>query len=216
MPSKNYNGNNPLGRKRIKTNGLNTNGALARLETELGRLQPSLSLQTGSQQLPNGRVQVPRKARRGGGTTEPCILGYVSIDAENSDEEGTKYKINAGFLSGGGSTETIEPDDIAATINDYVYISVAWTASTVNGVLQAGGTMGEVTTAQGSTVPDDTIPTASTPEGTANIVLGRWLTNGAEEPLPVWTNQGCGSIQMYFCPGNGFFYGRANEVQTFL
>ena len=67
MPSKNYNGNNPLGRKRIKSNGLDTNGALARVETEIGRLQPALSLQTGSLQLPNGRVQIPKRARRGGG-----------------------------------------------------------------------------------------------------------------------------------------------------
>ena len=67
MPSKNYNGNNPLGRARIKSNGLDASGAFARVETQIGRLQPSISLQTGSLQLPNGRVQVPRRARRGGG-----------------------------------------------------------------------------------------------------------------------------------------------------
>ena len=213
MPSKNYNGNNPLGRKRIKTNGLNTNGALARLETELGRLQPSLSLQTGSQQLPNGRVQVPRKARRGGGTTEPCILGYVSIDAENSDEEGTKYKINAGFLSGGGGTELVEPDDLTATIGVFVWLSVAWTCYAIDGVQQAGGTLGAVTVAQGASIPTDTVPTAGG-SATAIIALGGWISNGAEEPSPVWVNQGCGSIQLYFCPGQGFIVGRNNEVEV--
>ena len=73
MPSKNYNGNNPLGRKRIKSNGLDASGAFARVETEIGRLQPALSLQTGSLQLPNGRVQIPKRARRGGGTAAGCI-----------------------------------------------------------------------------------------------------------------------------------------------
>ena len=67
MPSKNYNGNNPLGRSRIKPNGLDPSGAFAKVETAIGRLQPSLSLQTGSMQLPNGRVQRPKRARRGGG-----------------------------------------------------------------------------------------------------------------------------------------------------
>ena len=137
----------------------------------------------------------------------------MSVDKENSTEQAPKKKLSVGFISGGGSSESVVIDDLTATIDDYVYIEVAWTGSTINGVLQARGTLGAVTVAQGATVPNDTIPTAATPAGSATIVLGRWLSDGADEPSPVWYNQGCGSIQLYFCPGNGFFFGRNNTVE---
>jgi len=210
MPSKSRNGNSPLGNTRLEGAG-----GFARTELEISKRTPKQSMTSGLIQTPSGAIHAPKRRRKGGGTTVPCQLGRVSVDSENSTPSVTKYKINAGFLTGGGGTELIEPDDLTATIGDFVWLSVAWTASTSNGVLQAGGTLGAVTVAQGATVPNDTTPTASTPVGTANIVLGGWLTDGADDPSPVWTSQGCGSIQIYFCPGNGFFYGRANEVQPF-
>ena len=102
MPSKNYNGNNPLGRARIKSNGLDTNGALARVETEIGRLQPALSLQTGSLQLPNGRVQVPRRARRGGGGTAAGCIPWKPSLTNTGTAELPAYEItlNAGTING--------------------------------------------------------------------------------------------------------------------
>jgi hypothetical protein len=95
MPSKNYNGNNPLGRSRIKPNGLDPSGAFAKVETAIGRLQPSLSLQTGSMQLPNGRVQKPKRARRvgGGATTTYWKLSTFK------DGEVWKYRVGFGLLN---------------------------------------------------------------------------------------------------------------------
>ena len=208
MPSKNYNGQNPLGEKRSQS--------FAQVELQVGRLQPAISLQSGSLQTPNGRIPSQKFVPTGTGAAVSCQLGKMLVDSVNSTPTATKFKISPGFLTGGGSTETIQPDNLDAIIDEYVYISVAWTASTVNGVLQAGGTMGSVSVLQGATIPDDTLPTAATPAGTANIALGRWLSDGAGTPSPRWVYQGCGSIQIYFCPGNGFFYGRANEVQSFL
>ena len=214
MPSKNYNGNNPLGRSRIKPNGLDPSGAFAKVETAIGRLQPSLSLQTGSMQLPNGRVQKPKpkRARRGGATT-PCQLGRIGVDSENSTEVSVKYQLSAGFLTGGGGTELIEPNDLTATIDDFVWLEVNWTCDEIDGVQQAGGTLGAVTVAQGATIPTDTVPTLAG-AATAIIALGGWISNGEEDPSPLWVNQGCGSIQVFFCPGGGFFHGRSNVVAS--
>ena len=209
MPSKYTTGNSPIGR-RIRNKNSPVSG-FAQVEREIGRVQSVPSLVSRSRQLPNGTLHLPPKVQAGS-SAGACILGRIGVDSVNSTEGSVKYKLSAGFLTGGGGTELIEPDDLTATIGDFVWLQVGWTASTSNGVLQAGGTLGAVTVAQGATVPNDTTPTASTPVGTANIVLGGWLTNGADDPSPVWTSQGCGSIQIYFCPGNGFFYGRANEV----
>jgi len=210
MPSKSRNGNSPLGFTK-----LDGAGGFARTELEISKRTPKQSMTTGLIQTPSGAIHAPKRRRKAGTTVAACQLGKMLVDSENSTPELTKFKISPGFLTGGGSTETIQPDNLEAVIDEYVYISVAWTASTVNGVLQAGGTMGAVSVLQGATIPDDTLPTAATPAGTANIALGQWLSDGAETPSPRWVNQGCGSIQIYFCPGNGFFYGRANEVQPF-
>ena len=106
MPSKNYNGNNPLGRKRIKSNGQDASGAFARVETEIGRLQPALSLQTGSLQLPNGRVQVSRRARRGGGGTAAGCIPWKPTVVNTSETEVPDYKIR---LSPGTINGVINP-----------------------------------------------------------------------------------------------------------
>jgi len=168
---------------------------------------------SGLIQTPSGAIHAPKRRRKGGGTTVPCQLGRVSVDSENSTPSVTKYKINAGFLTGGGGTELIEPDDLTATIGDFVWLSVAWTCIAIDGVQQAGGTLGAVTVAQGSSIPTDTVPTEAG-SATAIIALGGWISNGAGEPAPLWVNQGCGSIQVFFCPGGGFFHGRSNAVEA--
>ena len=215
MPSKNSNGNQPLGRS-IKVQGGNLQGSIAQIESKVAKLQPAQSLDAGMLQLPNGRVHVPKRAGAGA-TSTPCILGRVSKDSENSTDEITKYKINAGFLTGGGSTELIEPDNLTAKIDDFVWLKVLWTADVIDGVLQAGGTMGAVTIHTGTTIPDDTTPTVDSTSGIAYITLGGWVTDNVDAPdgpNPVWIKQGCGSIQLYFCPGQGFFFGRNNAVET--
>ncbi len=208
MPSKSRNGNSPLGNTRLEGAG-----GFARTELEISKRTPKQSMTSGLIQTPSGAIHAPKRRRKGGGTTVPCQLGRVSVDSENSTPSVTKYKINAGFLTGGGGTELIEPDDLTATIGDFVWLSVAWTCIAIDGVQQAGGTLGSVTVAQGSSIPTDTVPTAAG-SATAIIALGGWISNGADEPAPLWVGQGCGSIQVFFCPGGGFFHGRSNVVEA--
>lgn len=156
MPSKNYNGNNPLGRKRIKSNGLDTNGALAQVETQIGRLQPSLSLQTGSLQLPNGRVQIPKRARRGGGTAAGCIPWKPTV-VNTSETEVPNYKIR---LSLGTINGIINPawndlvdvtDPVDADDLNYIIATVTFTDKqvtsidyTVSGTIPSGNELNPI------------------------------------------------------------------------
>ena len=142
MPSKNYNGNNPLGRKRIKSNGLDTNGALARVETEIGRLQPALSLQTGSLQLPNGRVQIPKRARRGGGggTSTRCIPWkprIVDERAEGAINPNYKLYLNPGTVNGMLSATWNEPIDLPTPPEEnipakFIVLNLTFTQGQIN------------------------------------------------------------------------------------
>ena len=59
MPSKDYNGNNPLSGQRSRS--------FAQVEQQVGRLQPAISLNSGSLQTPNGRI--PSQKRVPAGTT---------------------------------------------------------------------------------------------------------------------------------------------------
>jgi len=151
-----------------------------------------------------------------GGAGAQCALGDISTDAENSELEAdppvVRYKLEPAFLSGGGGNELVTVDNLDAVIDDFVWLEVAWTADVVDDLLQQGGTMGTITVSTGADVPDDTVPTEDATSGTAHIVLGGWVTDGGDPALPVWVKQGCGSIQIYFCPGQGFFFGRNNEV----
>lgn len=201
MPSKEYNGQNPLSGQRSKS--------FAQVELQVGRLQPAISLNSGSLQTPNGRI--PSQKRVPAGTTVPCQLGKMLVDSANSTPTATKFKISPGFLTGGGGTELIEPDNLTATIGNFVWLAIGWTADSDGSTIYPGGTIGTVTINTGSSIPSDTIPELGSLSGTAHIVLGGWISNDADPPLPTWINQGCGSIQIFFCPG-GFFFGRSNVV----
>jgi len=204
MPSKNYNGQNPLGEKRSQS--------FAQVELQVGRLQPALSLQSGSLQTPNGRIPSQKFVPTGTGAAVPCQLGKILVDSVNSTTELPKLKLLPGFLTGGGGSELIEPNNLTATIDNFVWLEAKWTCEvTTGGDQKAGGTLGDVTVVQGAAMPSDFVP-AGAGEATARIPLGGWISNEAEEPAPVWVNQGCGSIQLFFCPGNGFFFGRSNVV----
>ena len=209
MPSKKYNGNSPLGGVRLEGSG-----SLAGAELEIAKRTPKQAMTTGLIQTHNGAIHTPKRNRRVASTSTSCILGKLLPDTENSTESLPKYKINAGFISGGGSTELVEPEDLTATIGDFIWLKVLWTADVIDGVLQAGGTMGAITIHTGDTIPDDTTPTVDSTSGIAYITLGGWVTDNADDPSPVWVRQGCGSLQLYFCPGQGFFFGRDNAVET--
>ena len=155
----------------------------------------------------------------GAGGGGQCILGTITGDPENDDEDPetppVKKKLTPGFISGGGSSEILVVNDLTPAIDDLVWVKVIWTADVVDDLLSAGGTMGLVTVETGTDVPDDTIPTESSTAGIAYIPLGGWISDGAEAPAtpaPVWVNQGCGSLQVFFCPGPGFFFSRDNQV----
>lgn len=164
---------------------------------------------------PNG-VVIKSKAKTvkkgGGGTSAPtvCILGDLQVDSENSTEQTTKYKIVEGFLNGGGKTEPIKPDNLTAAIDDIVYLECDWTATKIDEVLQSGGDLGTVTVKTAASVPDDTIPTLNSLSGTAHIPLGQWVSNGetGSDEKPVWKKGGCGSLNLFFCPAQGFIYTR--------
>ena len=72
------------------------------METEIGRLQPALSLQTGSMQLPNGRVQKPRKTGRGGGGSAAGCVPWKPTLVNTSTTEVPNYKLrlNPGTING--------------------------------------------------------------------------------------------------------------------
>jgi len=205
MPSKSQTGSSPLGNTK-----LGSGSGFIRTEQEMARRTPTYPSNQGWVNLPNGRMYQPKRAR-GGGTTETCQLGTLLVDEENSTEQNTKYKINPGFLTGGGGSELIEPDNLTATIGNFVWLQIGWTATDDGSTVDPGGTIGTVTTNTGSSIPSDTIPELGSLTGTAHVVLGGWTSNGAETPSPVWVNQGCGSIQIFFCPG-GFFFGRSNQL----
>jgi hypothetical protein len=149
----------------------------------------------------------PAAAAAGG----PCQLGTLLVDEVNSTDQFTRYKLLSGFLTGGGGTQLIEVDNLRAIIGDFVWLAIGWTAEGGDSTIFPGGTMGTVTISKGSSIPSDTIPELGSLAGTAHIVLGGWISNDADPPLPTWVNQGCGSIQIFFCAG-GFFFARNNLI----
>ena len=72
MPSKDYNGQNPLSGQRSRS--------FAQVELQVGRLQPAISLQSGSLQTPNGRIPSQKRVTAGASTTLPW---KVSITKDN-------------------------------------------------------------------------------------------------------------------------------------
>ena len=203
MPNKQQTGDSPLGNNGLNGAYLSTASSLTRIEQEIKKRTPQTGTDVGRWNLPNGIAILPKRAR----AVESCQLGAIRTDPVNKD----KYMLSPGFVTGGGTSQLVEPDNLTPTIGDFVWLEIEWTADVIDEVLQAGGTMGAITVQKGTTIPDDTIPTAESTAGTAYIPLGGWVSDNSKT---VWVKQGCGSIQVYFCPGQGFIFGRANEVQA--
>ena len=155
---------------------------------------------------PLDHFYITPQSTAGGG---PCQLGTLQVDEVNSTEQFPRYKLQCGFLTGGGSTQLIVVNNLRAVIGTFVWLAIGWTASGNQSTIFPGGTMGTVTISTGSSIPSDTIPEQGSLNGTAHIVLCGWISDGENPPL--WVNQGCGSIQIFFCEG-GFFFGRSNVV----
>ena len=190
--------------------GTNTSDALARAEIEISKRTPRQSMTSGSLATQNGTFHAPKRRQTGLASTT-CDLGKIKVDADNSTEILTKYKLNESFVTGGGDTELVTVDNLTATIGNFVWLAIAWTATGNESTVDAGGTMGTITVGQGAEIPTDTIPEPDALTGIAHIVLGGWINVGGN---PKWIKQGCGSIQVYFCPGNGFIFGRNNDVEA--
>ena len=139
-------------------------------------------------QGPKGRVIL---GGEGGANTAACPLGGF---------EGGEMV--PGFVIGGGASFFIEPGAITAAANKTVYIKATWTGDSVDDVLQAGGTMNNVTvhTTSGN-VPNDDVPNINSLNGTAYYPLGAW-----DNDLN-FIHSGCGTVNIDFCPG-GFIKGR--------
>lgn len=201
MPNKIQTGDSPLGVNGVTGANLSPASGLARIEQEIKKRTPQTGTNVGRWNLPNGIAILPKKTRAV--SSETCQLGAIRNDPNNSD----KYMITPGFVSGGGGNELVEPDNLTKIEGNAVWLQIAWTCVVVDGVQQAGGTMGTITVATGASIPTDIVPTGAG-AATAHIPLGAWDGNGA------WIKQGCGSIQVYFCPGGGFFFGRNNEMEV--
>lgn len=139
MPSKYYNGQNPLGRRRIKQN----DGGLARVEQEVGRLQPALSLHIASKQLPNGRVLFPQKRARAGSVVGciPWKPRIVDERAEGATSPDYQLYLNPGTVNGvlnanwNDSVGNIpEPVEGADPVLKYIVLELTFTQGELNGI----------------------------------------------------------------------------------
>jgi hypothetical protein len=101
MPSKNYNGNQPLGRS-IKVQGDNLQGSIAQVESKVAKLQPAQSMETGMLQLPNGRVHVPKKTRFVSSSSGCTPWKPRIVDEREKDAKVPDYKLylNPGTVNG--------------------------------------------------------------------------------------------------------------------
>ena len=123
MPSKDYNGQNPLGEKRSQS--------FAQVELQVGRLQPALSLQSGSLQTPNGRIPTSQKFVPASGAANPWKVSLTKDKDGAYTATVSEGKIYAGLLSltkmvfdteGAGAAEKTKGQGSAVVANDVVCI----------------------------------------------------------------------------------------------
>ncbi|MFC5049255.1 hypothetical protein ACFPK9_01295 [Rubritalea spongiae] len=136
-----------------------------------------------------------------GGSTSECILGDMLVDADNSTESVTKYKIRSGYLYGAGSTEFLEKDNLTPVHEDKVWVQVDITIDEVDGVLMNTFSVDDVEIYQGATLPDDTDFTPVLKTGSIHIELGHWVdeNDGEGDPLFRFEHAGCGAIYLAVC-----------------
>ena len=140
----------------------------------------------------------------------PNSISNTNITLPRGGNFCTKYKVFVNpttdiYLVGGvvsGGTGNIDIDDYnLATIGSepadgtYVWLEVDFTAYVEDGVLLPGGDVTSVITGEGTTLPDNVIPTAAAPDGMLVVPLGLW-SNGS------FVASDCGNIQVSHCPGS--------------
>tara|TARA_B110000483_G_scaffold32172_1_gene39048 strand:- start:26304 stop:26891 length:588 start_codon:yes stop_codon:yes gene_type:complete len=119
-----------------------------------------------------------------------CQLGDYAVDPDDD----TKVILIFGWLLAPNKSEFIQPDSMTIIAGSKVWIKCPWTATLNDGVLEAGGELGAPVVEGGANMPDNVIPDVTSLTGTYYIPLGAW------DDDEVWTNEGCGSITVSFCP----------------
>ena len=131
MPSKYYNGQNPLGGKRIKGGNLDSSSGFAQVELAVSRLQPATTLQSGSLQTPSGRILTTRRQRVNTSTRcipwKPRIVDERAEGAENPDY---KLYLNPGTINGLISANWNDPVSLPVNYALNVYYIIATTTLT--------------------------------------------------------------------------------------
>jgi hypothetical protein len=128
-----------------------------------------------------------------GGGSANCPFGNTYV-SEGSVE------LRGGTVMGGEGTVTVDDETIGTVGSEpadgtHVWLEIGFTATVEDDVLLPGGDVTTATIGSGTTVPSNTVPTASSPTGTLYVDLGDWL-NGAFRPA------GCGNLQIFHCPGS--------------
>ena len=108
-------------------------------------------------------------------------------------------KLLGGIVSGGAGNITV-PDIELGTVGSepadgtHHWLQVSFTAYMEDDVLLPGGDVTAVSDGSGSTLPDNTPPTSSNPDGTVYISLGSWVEGK-------FVASACGNIQVSHCLG---------------
>lgn len=114
-----------------------------------------------------------------------CALGGIS-------QAGIVW---SGYVVGGGKNELVEPEDRTLDNGDVLYIKCVWTGIKEDEVLKPGGTMGAITVHEGSSVPDDEVPTV------LDLVGAVYYPLVSRDGGGNLVSSGCGTINISFCPG---------------
>jgi len=136
-------------------------------------------------------VPISIRERRSEATiNEECPFGYVI--------NGSPKKLQGGTVSGGISNKIVADINLSssAATGTWLWLKVDLIANSVDGVLLSGvESITTVTSGSGTSIPNNTIPTAAAPAGVVYIPLGNY-TSGVFYP------SGCGNFSVQHCPSN--------------
>ena len=134
-----------------------------------------------------------------GGVLSPgnfCKVFRSPAEGENPP----KWMLLGGLVSGGEGNITFTEIELATFGEEpedgvFHWIEVSYTANSEDGFLFSGGNVTGATEGSGAEFPDNTIPTASSPDGTLYVNLGQWMGSRFRPAA-------CGDILISHCPGS--------------
>lgn len=156
------------------------------------RFQPSDFdvITRGKEQWVRLKPKPPENNNGGGGAGGACPLGQIFEDGEDT-------KLLGGTVTGGITVEIVTPItlDLGSVDNTWLWLTVIFEANAEDDVLLPGvASITSVTPANGTSIPDNELPTNIAPTGTIHIPLGYYFS-GAFIP------SACGLITINHCPG---------------